>query len=386
MPSSYTVTLPKLGESIQSAQVVAWLKKEGEKIRRDEPLCEVTTDKVNSEIPSPFDGILKEILAPVETQLNVGDPLALLLIDDEVKEEKSLPQIEEPFSPSSDKNEFLSPAVLRLAKEKKILIEDLKKLKGTGEGGRLTKKDLEAYRSTPISSGSALHEEVERIPMSGMRKAIAENMSRSFYEAPHASVVLEVDVTDLVEYIAKEKEAFLAAHGVKLTVTSFLIQAVTTAIKEYPLLNASLEKETIVMKRYVNLGLAVHVEGGLLVPVIKNCEKRDLVSIAKAVSDLSGRAREKKITPDEVKEGTFTLTNFGMTGALIGVPIIRHPEVAIIGVGTIQKRVMVKEDNSFAVRQMLYLTLTFDHRVIDGIYGCQFLSAVKKNLEKAALD
>jgi 2-oxoglutarate dehydrogenase E2 component (dihydrolipoamide succinyltransferase) len=188
-----------------------------------------------------------------------------------------------------------------------------------------------------------------------------------------------------MKMIGSEKERFLATHGAKLTITSFLVQALTKAISQFPMLNASLDQETIILKRYVNVGIAVNIDKGLVVPVIKNCQERNLVSIAKSLADLSTRARTGKLAPQEVAEGTVTLTNFGMTGALIGVPIIRYPEVAIIGAGTVQKRLVVREDDSIAARSMLYITLTFDHRVIDGIYGCQFLAAFKQHLESLSI-
>jgi 2-oxoglutarate dehydrogenase E2 component (dihydrolipoamide succinyltransferase) len=387
------VTLPKLGESIVGATIVKWLKKVGDPIRLDEGLVEVSTDKVNSEIPSPFAGILEEILVFENEEMEVGAPLAILLIGDL----QEVPVLHETPS-EKEKGDFFSPAVLRLAQMEGLSIETLRKIQGTGEGGRVSKRDIEKYleskqqsKTAPCKVAQAAQtpprsdEREERVKLSGMRKAIADNMVRSFYEAPHASLVVEADVTDVMHLIAKEKEAFLAAHGVKLTITSFLIQALTKALQQFPSLNASMDGETIIMKRYVNVGIAVNIEQGLVVPVIKNCQDRNLVNIAKAVTDLSTRARAGKLSPDDVKEGTVTLTNFGMTGALMGIPIIRHPEVAIIGAGTIKKKVVVREDDALAIRQMIYLTLTFDHRVIDGIYGCQFLGALQQNLESVSL-
>jgi 2-oxoglutarate dehydrogenase E2 component (dihydrolipoamide succinyltransferase) len=380
------ITLPKLGESIVGATVVQWLKKEGEKVAVDEPLLEVSTDKVNSEIPSPVAGILREICVSEAQEIEVGALLAKIATSQKSVEvttsEEIAPQVSE---------EYFSPAVLHLAQLEGISIDTLRKIEGSGEGGRVTKKDVERLIQTrpscPLASqasATSAHGE-ERIAMSGMRKAIAENMVRSFYEAPHASLVVEADVTDIMKMIAREKERFFQAHAVKLTVTSFLIQALTKAVQQFPMLNASLDGETIILKRYVNVGVAVHIEKGLVVPVIKNCQERNIISIAKALADLSARARNGKLSPQEISEGSITLTNFGMTGALIGVPIIRYPEVAIIGAGTVQKRIVVREDDSFALRQMLYVTLTFDHRVIDGIYGCQFLAAFKQHLESISL-
>lgn len=391
------VTLPKLGESIVGATIVKWLKKVGEPIRLDEALVEVSTDKVNSEIPSPYAGVLEEILVFENEEIEVGAPLAVMSIGESL--EIPLPKT----SLEKEKGDFFSPAVMRLAQMEGLSIETLRKIQGTGEGGRVSKSDVEKYlenrqqpkapsqapckvaQAAPKSLASSSGEREERIKLSGMRKAIADNMVRSFYEAPHASLVVEADVTDVMTLIAREKEAFLAAHGVKLTITSFLIQALTKALQQFPSLNASMDGETIILKRYVNVGIAVNIEQGLVVPVIKNCQERNLVNIAKAVTDLSGRARAGKLSPDDVKEGTVTLTNFGMTGALMGIPIIRHPEVAIIGAGTIKKKVIVREDDAIAIRQMIYLTLTFDHRVIDGIYGCQFLGALQQNLESVSL-
>ena len=398
-----SVVLPKLGESIVGATIVQWLKKEGDRVSLDEALVEVSTDKVNSEIPSPVAGLLKEICATIDQEIEVGALLAKIEVTKDAAlplENRESPPTPVPSAARQGKEEIFSPTVMRLAQLEGISIDTLRKIDGTGEGGRITKKDVERFAQShhqpakqtssspcplaagemPISSGGE-----ERIVMSGMRKAIADNMVRSFYEAPHASLVMEADVTDVMKLIAREKERFLEGHGVKLTITSFLVQALAKSLQQYPLLNASLEGDTIVMKRYVNIGIAVNIEKGLIVPVIKNCQERSLVSIAKAVADLSGRARATKLSPADISEGTVTLTNFGMTGALIGVPIIRYPEVAIVGAGTLQKRVVVRDDDSLAIRQMIYLTLTFDHRVIDGIYGCQFLASFKHHLESVSI-
>lgn len=409
MTQTIDIVLPKLGESIVGATVVQWLRKVGDRIALDEPLLEVSTDKVNSEIPSPVAGILKEILVFENEEIEVGALLARIEVGGaaagSAPAETAVKQAPLRLEEGNDQEEMYSPAVLRLAKTEGISLETLRKIEGTGERGRVTKKDIERFLETQsqnqsnetqpkeekkcaassAASSPTFKGNEERIQMTGMRKAIAENMVRSFYEAPHASLVIEADVTEVMQLIAREKERFLQTHGVKLTISSFLIQALAKAVQEFPMLNASLDRETIILKRYVNIGLAVNIDKGLVVPVIKNCHERNLVSIAKAVGDLSSRARAGKLSPDEVAEGTLTLTNFGMTGALIGVPIIRYPEVAIVGAGTIQKRVCVRDDDSFAIRQMMYLTLTFDHRVIDGIYGCEFLAAFKRHLETISI-
>lgn len=401
---SIEITLPKLGESIVSATVVQWLKKEGDVIYLDEPLVEVSTDKVNSEIPSPVAGRLIKILAQIDQEIEVGAPLAQIQIeqmDQTVAVQVKKPQIETKAAACSQANaQFFSPAVMRLAQENDLSMEQISHLQGTGEGGRVSKKDIQKYLQLKLGAShhpttdnviqqkvdsiaqTSTQEPVERLKMTSIRKAIAENMVRSFYEAPHASLVTEIDVTVIMKYIAQEKEQFYQKNGFKLTITSFLVHALAQSIEKFPMLNSSLDKDTIMMKRFINVGIAVNIEKGLVVPVIKNCHTKNVANIAKDLSSLSNKARENKLLPDDVTEGSITLTNFGMTGTLIGVPIIRYPEVAIIGAGAVQKRVVVSSDDSFAVRSMMYLTLTFDHRVIDGIYGCEFLALLKENLEQ----
>lgn len=371
-----TVTLPKLGESIHSATIVRWFKKEGERVQLDEPLLEVSTDKVNSEIPSPVAGILQTIYAQASQELNVGEPLALIAT---ATGTTSCAQAAAPKPApvcSGGGSDFFSPALLRLAKEKGIGMDELSRIPGSGEQGRLTRQDLEGY----LAKGDS--EAIERLKMSGMRKAIAENMVKSFYEAPHATLVTEVDVTNILKHIQQTKEAFLAEHGVKLTITSFIAQALTRALQAYPLLNASLEGDTILVKKHVHLGIAVSVDQGLLVPVIRHCQQKDIPSFAKAVSALAEKARAGKLSKEDLAEGTITITNFGMSGVQIGIPIIRYPEVAIVGIGAICKRVVPLEDDVLAVRSMVHLSVTFDHRVLDGMYGCGFLNELKKHLEK----
>ncbi len=401
MSQEVKITLPKLGESILGATIVRWFKHTGEYVELDEPLLEVSTDKVNSEIPSPVAGVLKEIFAQPDQELKVGDLLATIMPGKEQIGEKSAVStapvmMSASSEPVKDMAGFFSPALLRLAREKGISLDELERIPGTGQGNRLTKKDLEDYverktqskpcpaaarmamTSPPIPSHSP---EIERLKMSGMRKAIADNIVRSFYEAPHASLIAEVDVTEIMQVIAREKEAFLSKHGSKLTITSFVARAIVKALQEFPLINSSLDGDTILVKRFVNLGIAVSVDQGLFVPVIKNCQRLKLAEIAKAVGELAQRAKTGGLTPDHVTEGTITMTNFGMSGVQIGVPIIRYPEVAIVGIGAIQKKVIPMENDMIAIRSMMYVCLTFDHRVLDGMYGCGFLGALKKHLE-----
>jgi 2-oxoglutarate dehydrogenase E2 component (dihydrolipoamide succinyltransferase) len=356
MSNEVEITLPKLGESIVNATVVRWFKKEGDPVALDEPLLEVSTDKVNSEIPSPMAGVLKKILVQVDVEVNVGAPLAVLSTEEEAKpsSEQTLPS-EHPKEETGSED-LLSPAVMKLLREKKIPMDQIDKIPRTGHGGRLTKRDVENYaadKTCPLAAGT------ERVKMTSLRKAIAENMVKSFYEAPHASLMTEVDVTEIVKTIQREKQSFLEKHGAKLSITAFVAKAITKALKEFPLLNSSLEGETILVKKFINLGLAVSVDHGVMVPVIQSCDQLDLPGISRKI----------------------TLTNFGMTGTMIGVPIIRHPEVAIIGMGAITKKAVPREDDSIAVRSMMWISLTFDHRVLDGLYGCGFLGALKKALE-----
>ena len=399
MSEEFKIALPKLGESIVSATVVQWFKKEGDVVQLDEPLLEVSTDKVNSEIPSPVAGILKKILAQPDEELQVGEILAIVERQGVTSESKVIQK--EIAKPSQEitldetGKDFFSPAVLRAASERGMSLEVLQKLKGTGAGGRITKQDVEDFKdnkSTPPpcpfkkESIPVFEGDVERLKMTGMRKAIAENMVKSFYEAPHATLINEIDITNIMRTIQNKKDEFHLKHSAKLTVTSFILLALAKALQEFPLLNSSLDKDTIVLKKSVNIGVAVSIDQGLIVPVIKNCQKSTLPEIAYSIQDLSLKARNGKLSPTDVIEGTITVTNFGMSGVSIGVPIIRYPEVAIIGIGAIKKRVQVMEDDSLAIRSMVYLSLTFDHRVIDGMYGCSFLSSLQNHLESIVLE
>lgn len=395
MSDEFKVLLPKLGESILNATVVQWFKKEGDSIGKDEPLLEVATDKVNSEIPSPVSGVIKQILVSADQESSVGDPLVVIALSGQtvvVKASTVVSEKEKEVSSSTENKDFFSPGLLRLANEKGISFSQLEKIGGTGEGGRVTKKDLETYLgqsskasqcsfSTPKIVIAQDGSSIERMKMSKMRKAIADNMVRSFYEAPHATLISEVDVTKVLQLIQENKESFLEKNRAKLTITSFVARALSKAVHEYPLINSSLEEDTIVLKRFVNIGIAVSVDQGVMVPVIKQCQKMVLSCLAKEIQDLSQKARNGELKPEDVQNGTITMTNFGMSGALIGVPIIRFPEVAIVGIGAIHKKVVVQEDDSLAIRSMMHVSLTFDHRVLDGMYGCGFLAALKKNLE-----
>lgn len=388
MSESVKITLPKLGESIVSATVVQWFKKVGDPVALDEPLLEVSTDKVNSEIPSPVAGILQEIFAPVDQELQVGEPLALISTD--ASASAVVASAKEPIVPGSatlsaakgGMEEFLSPSVMRLLREKGISLSEIDQIPHTGEGGRLTKKDIDSYIPAAKKQQCPMAQSTERVKMTAMRKAIAENMVKSFYEAPHASLITEVDVTKVLKLIQEEKQNFLARTGVKLTISAFVARAISRALLHFPLLNASLDGDTIVVKRYVNLGIAVSVDQGVMVPVIKDCQNKNLAQIAEAIAKLAEKTRSHTLLPDDIQSGSITMTNFGMTGILIGIPIIRHPEVAIVGLGAMTKKVAALPDDSIAIRSMMMVSLTFDHRVLDGLYGCGFLNELKKIIEE----
>jgi 2-oxoglutarate dehydrogenase E2 component (dihydrolipoamide succinyltransferase) len=395
--SRIDVELPKLGESIVSATITRWLVKEGDPIGLDEPLLEVATDKVNSEIPSPVKGTVVEILAFVDETVDVGAVIARIETSDSQVEsvnkverscEPSACRTEEENFQSSNrpeefKNASLSPAVLRLAQEHGLSFDVIQSIKGTGEGGRISKRDILEFVNKTSTTGGG-EDEHDRVKMSALRKAIADNMVRSFYAAPHASLVQEVDVTDLRDFIKENKAAFLEKNQAKLTLTSFVAKAIGKAIQSFPWLNSFLEDDTIVVKKQVNLGLAVAVDGGVVVPVIRGVESLSLSEIAKTVTAFSLKAREGELEASDLKGGSITLTNFGMSGVSIGIPIIRFPEVAIVGLGAVKSVPAVASDGKIVVREKMHISLTFDHRVLDGMYGCGFLNELKVLIEEKA--
>jgi len=385
MSGQLKITLPKLGESIVSATVVQWFKKIGDSVALDEPLLEVSTDKINSEIPAPAAGVLTEILAEPGQELQVGETLAILSTGSATMPPTRTATPPVPVSKGFQQEEILTPAVLRLLQEKGIGLQEIDRIPHTGQNGRLTKRDVEEYsvskqqKPCPLAPTTGGH---ERVKMTALRKAIAENMVRSFYEAPHASLITEIDVTNVVRFIKEHKESFHQKTGAKLSITSFAARAVARAVHAYPLINASLEGDTIVMKRFVNLGIAVSVDQGVMVPVLRNCHLLSITELSRQIASFAEKARTHALSPEDVREGSITMTNFGMTGTLLGIPIIRYPEVAIVGLGAITKAVKAMPDDSIAIRSVMMVSLTFDHRVLDGLYGCGFLSELKKHFEQ----
>ena len=421
------VKMPQMGESIFEGTVTKWLKKKGDKVQRDEPLFEISTDKIDTEIPSPASGVLQDILVKEGQTVQINTTVAIIG-DGAAKPAEGKPETQEP-SPAQAKQPFRqsgpppvagpepttpekdeaeegehqlmrsSPLVRRIAKEHGIDLASLSG-KGTGTNGRVTKRDILSYieqgapaapapkpvevpkegpPAPPASPPMKFTGEVERVPMTAMRKAIAEHMIMSRRTSAHVTTLFEVDCSRILK--AKEKQqAEFERSGVKLTVTPFFVQAAATALKRFPLVNSSLEGDTIVYKQAINIGIAVNLEWGLIVPVIKHADERNLFGLAKAINDLGERARNKKLTPEDVKDGTFTITNPGQYGGLIGTPIINQPQVAIMGMGGIKKRAVVIDD-AIAIRPIIMLSLSFDHRVIDGATADQFMAEVQKELE-----
>lgn len=444
------IVMPQLGESVVEGTVGKWLKQVGEPVALYEPIMEVVTDKVTTEIPSPAAGVLTEILVPEGTTVRAGTVVALI---GQANETAAPPVITNPpgapsnpesrapvdagasqSQPNGSARNRLTPVVARMISEFNIGDAELKTINGTGENGRISKKDIETFlqqraapqaqpapKETPLAArrveplaaweqpgtGELFRptEEVfgksssapvmtpkqtapapppsspasEIVPFSPMRRAIAEHMVQSKATAPHVTTVHEADMSRVLAHFAKHQEEF-ARQGVKLTYTPYFVQAVVSGLQNVPIVNAQFTEQGIAMKRELNIGIAVALEDGLIVPVIKHADDKSLLGLARAVTDLASRARDKKLTADEVVGGTFTLTNYGVFGSLFGTPVIAQPQSAILGIGAIQKRVVVIND-AIAIRPMVYLALSFDHRLLDGAIGDTFMNKVKVYLE-----
>ncbi len=423
---STQVIMPQLGESVVEGTVSKWLKAEGQTVAEFEPLLEINTDKVDTEIPSPASGVLLKVLVPEGQTVQAGTALAMIgeagesvpasLPAAPARAAKTAPSMAASAppaaaSPAAGRADlgFISPVVAKIAAEHNV---DLTQVHGTGAGGRITKKDVLAHaRGLPAPAAPAWEqpasgelfrptEEVfgtkvpagtlmpgQVVPHDAVRRQIAEHMVRSRRTSPHVTTVMEADLSRVVAHRQAHKEIF-ARDGVDLTFSSYFVAASVAALNAVPSVNASWSDEAIVLHRQVNIGVAVSLgEQGLIVPVIKDADQKSLLAIAAAIKDLAARARGRQLKPDEVQGGTFTITNHGVSGSLFATPIINQPQAAILGVGAIQKRVVVVETpaaDAFAIRPMVYLTLTFDHRLLDGAVADRFLAAVVERLEKWA--
>ncbi len=408
------IKMPQLGESVTEGTVDRWLKKEGDYVKRDEPIVEVVTDKVNAEIPSPFEGTLVKIAVPEGTTIPIGVEIAVIELAGAdagltVAEAPQAPV--EPAAPAATPaaevasapgvRQRLSPAVRRLAEEHGL---DPAQIAGSGEGGRVTRDDVLAFvahreaapaepavaqppaaaASPPVAAEpgrvavDGAREELVRLSV--MRRSIAEHMTRSLATSPHAWTLQEIDVTGLVAYREAEKEGFRQRNGTSLTYLPFVVQVVCDAIKEFPYLNSSWTDDGIVLKRYINMGIAVAIPDGLIVPVVRDADRLGFTDLARTINDLADRARNRQLKPDDVAAGTFTLNNTGATGSVASQPIINQPQAAILTTEVILRRPVVIGDG-IAIRHMMNMCLSFDHRIIDGKSAGQFLGFIKQRLE-----
>ena len=436
--AQFDLIMPKMGESVAEATIIKWTKNEGDKIKTDETVLEIATDKVDSEIPSPFEGVLVKKLFKEGDVVQVGAVIAHISSDAAgttttstapVAETKTAPVTETKSSATasvaaanvdfSKSDKFYSPLVKNIAKEEGISLEELDNIKGTGQDGRVTKSDILAYlpnrnkqaapvqktATTTTTSETSKSVSVgdnaiivnrpavsvgagdEIIEMDRMRKIIADNMVISKHVSPHVTSYVEADVTNLVLWRDKAKKEFEKREGEKLTFTPLFIEAVAKAIKDFPMINVSVDQTgtKIIKRKNINIGMAAALPtGNLIVPVIKNADEKNLIGITKAVNDLATRARANKLQPDEIQGGTFTLTNVGNFGNVMGTPIILQPQVAIMAVGTIKKKPAVIETpqgDMIGVRHFMFLSLSYDHRVVDGSLGGSFLRKVADYLE-----
>ncbi|MFB0937533.1 MAG: dihydrolipoamide acetyltransferase family protein [Urechidicola sp.] len=413
--------MPKLGESITEAAIITWFKNVGDTIEEDEMLLEVATDKVDSEVPSTTSGTISEILFKENDVIKIGDTIAIINTDGsastavnkgskselktekkEVKQKKTTPK--KLVSAKQNNNTFFSPLIVSIAKEQHISYEELARIPATGTEGRIRKSDLFQYiedgRPFQFVQPTTEHDPTAyRIPqlkldkgtgkivkMDRMRKMIADHMVYSKHTSPHVTAYVEADLTEMVNWRNKNKIPFLEKHQCKLTFTPLFIEAVAKAVKDFPMINVSLDDENIIVKKEINIGMATALpSGNLIVPVVKNADTKSLHELAVNVNSLSKKARENNLKADDIHGSTFTISNVGTFGSLMGTPIINQPEVAILALGIIKKRAEVMETENgdeIAIRSMMYLSLSFDHRVVDGYLGGSFLRRIADYLEQ----
>jgi len=441
--AKYELIMPKMGESIMEATILNWSKKVGDKVELDETILEIATDKVDSEIPSPVEGVIKELLYKENDVVEIGKVIAIIETDaaeagspasdsgvteevakvteptaEKPAKEPAMPS-ESPAShepiPARSSDRFYSPLVRNIANEEGVSLAELESIEGSGMQGRVTKKDLLDYianrtagqtsgaaKTSPASStrtespkpatgspvaasSSGTGGDVEIIEMDRMRKLIAEHMVMSKHTSPHVTSFVEADVTNIVRWREKIKGSFQKQYEEKITYTPIFIEAIVKAIKDFPMVNISLDGDKILRKKRVNIGMAAALPtGNLIVPVIHDADQYNLVGLTRKVNDLASRAKANKLKPEEIQGGTFTLTNVGTFGNVMGTPIINQPQVAIMAAGAIRKRPAVLETpdgDVIAIRHMMFLSLSYDHRIVDGMLGGSFLKRVSDYLE-----
>ncbi len=424
----FELKLPKMGESVAEATITSWLKEVGDTIELDEAVVEIATDKVDSEVPSEVEGTLIEVLFDKDSVVNVGDTIAVIeteggdvevstsevkteiapaIVEVEKTVEIAKEKVATPITKTSESGKFFSPLVRNIAETEGVSMAELESISGSGKDGRVTKNDILSYienrgnatqkvgapvatktapvktpqKATPVS----VNGEDEVIEMSRMGKLIAKHMVDSVQTSAHVQSFIEIDVTNIVKWRNKVKDAFFKREGEKLTFTPILMQAVASTIKKFPLINIAVDGDTIIKRKNINLGMAAALaDGNLIVPVIKNADQLNLVGMTKSVNDLAGRARANQLKPDDIQGGTYTVTNVGSFGSVMGTPIINQPQVAILALGAIRKVPAVietPEGDFIGIRQKMFVSHSYDHRVVNGALGGMFIKTLKETLE-----
>jgi 2-oxoglutarate dehydrogenase E2 component (dihydrolipoamide succinyltransferase) len=430
--AKFELKLPKMGESVAEATITSWLKEVGDIIELDEAIVEIATDKVDSEVPSEVEGTLVEILFDKDAVVGVGQTIAIIeTSSDDITENQSSPEIQEiaaqvtqlektveaavevtntHISKTSDSGKFFSPLVRKIAETEGLSMEQLEIILGTGKDGRVTKNDILSFIENrtntqsvvvseeikPLAVSLAIKEVVKPTPvsvnggdeiieMTRMGKLVSKHMVASVQTSAHVQSFIEIDVTNIVKWRGKVKDAFFAREGEKLTFTPILMHAVATTIKKFPMINIAVQDDTIIKKKDINLGMAAALpDGNLIVPVIRNADQLNLVGMTKQVNDLATRARNNQLKPDEIQGGTYTVTNVGSFGSVMGTPIINQPQVAILALGAIRKVPAVietVEGDFIGIRQKMFVSHSYDHRVVNGALGGMFIKTLKETLE-----